>query len=175
MNPLTHCITLALLASLVIACSPKASAPAPAAQELTGTETGHYCGMLLSNHRGPKAHIFVAGREQPFWFSSVTDMFSFTFLPEEPKTIVAIYVNDMGRANWDKPEAGTWIDARSAWYVVGSSAIGGMGHSEIVPFADRQSADLFTLDYGGEIVRFEDVEAEQVLASPDTSHHPMHH
>ena len=37
--------------------------------------------------------------------------FAFTFLPDEPKSVVALYVNDMGQANWDSPEAGTWIDA----------------------------------------------------------------
>ena len=79
--------------------------------------------MVLVEHPGPKAQIFLAGRADPLWFTQVRDAIAFTRLPEEPRDITAIWVNDMGRAtNWEAPEAGAWADARSAWFVIASAA-----------------------------------------------------
>ena len=49
------------------------------------------------------------------------------------------------------------IDARSAWYVIGSDVLGPMGH-ELVPLASEADAQAFLQDHqGGEIVRFADI------------------
>ena len=64
--------------------------------ELTASAIGHYCGMNLLEHSGPKGQIILASRKEPVWFSSARDAISFTMLPEEPKDIRAIYVSDMG-------------------------------------------------------------------------------
>jgi FAD:protein FMN transferase len=51
----------------------------------------------------------------------VRDTIAFTRLPEEPKDIAAIYVNDMGQAQTgQQPEPGTWTEARDAWFVIES-------------------------------------------------------
>ena len=103
-----------------------------AAQELSREAIGHYCNMIVADHLSPKGQKYVADSDQPVWFSSVRDTIAFTLLPEEPKNIAAIYVNDMGRASWESPEPETWIEARSAWYVIESSRRGGMGAPEPV-------------------------------------------
>ena len=104
---------------------------APPAVELTTSVVGHYCGMNVLEHSGPKAQIILASRKEPVWFSSARDAFSFTMLPEEPKDIRAIYVSDMGKApSWDKPGSTNWIDAKSASFVLGSRMKGGMGADE---------------------------------------------
>jgi copper chaperone NosL len=52
------------------------------------------------------------------------------------------------------------IDAREAYYVIGSTVLGPMGH-ELVPFATRDDAEEFVRDHSGvRILRFEDVTAE---------------
>ena len=49
------------------------------------------------------------------------------------------------------------IDARTAWYVIGSDTLGPMGH-ELVPLASREDAEGFMADHAGKrILRFEDV------------------
>jgi len=54
----------------------------------------------------------------------------------------------------------TKIDARQAFYVVGSDVIGPMGH-ELVPLASRQEAEEFTQDHGGRrILTFDEVDGE---------------
>jgi nitrous oxide reductase accessory protein NosL len=49
------------------------------------------------------------------------------------------------------------IDARAAWFVVGSDVLGPMGH-ELVPLASAEDAEEFLADHRGRmILRFEDV------------------
>lgn len=158
------------LATLLLAgCERAAPAdPPPLAAEVPDDATGHYCGMLLSNHEGPKGQIHLESREDPIWFSSVRDTIAFLRLPEEARDVSAVYVNDMGAAqNWAHPEAGTWVDARSAWYVVESAMIGGMGAPEAVPFATQPAADGFRGQHGGRVVRLDDIPDDYVLGPVD--------
>ena len=73
------------------------------------------------------------------------DTIAFTLSAEEPKNIVAMYVNDMTNADWDNPGVDNWIDARNAWYVLGSNVSGGMGAPEAVPFSTKEKAALFAV------------------------------
>ena len=51
----------------------------------------------------------------------------------------------------------TRIDAREAFYVVGSDTLGPMGH-ELVPFETQEDAEEFMKDHAGErILKFKDV------------------
>lgn len=157
------------LAMLMLAACDKAApvAPPPPA-EVSDEATGYYCGMLLVDHEGPKGQIHLASRSGPIWFSSVRDTIAFLRLPEEAKDVVAVYVNDMGRArNWDQPEAGTWVDARAAWFVVDSSMRGGMGAPEAVPFATETAAESFRARHGGRVVRLDDIPDAYVLGPVD--------
>jgi copper chaperone NosL len=131
---------------------------------LTREAIGHYCGMALVEHPGPKGQILLRGREAPVWFSSARDTIAFTLLDEEPKAIRAIYVSDMAKApSWDAPGATNWVDARQAWFVLGSDRRGGMGAEEAVPFSDQAAAERFAAEHGGRAVRLADVPRDWVL------------
>jgi copper chaperone NosL len=120
--------------------------------------------MALAEHSGPKGQIFLTSRKEPVWFSSVHDTIVFTLLPEEPKDIAAIYVTDIGKtSNWDSPEPGTWIDAKKAWFVIGSGRTGGMGGAELVPFDQEKDAQNFAAREGGRVVRFDQIPRDYVL------------
>jgi copper chaperone NosL len=135
---------------------PPAAAPPP--QEVSQAVTAQFCGMSLAEHAGPKGQIFVRDKAAPFWFASVRDTIAFLRLPEMPKDVVAVYVNDMGRAhNWQQPEAGTWIDARRALYVIGSRQRSGMDTDEAVPFGDPAAAQRFAAANGGRVVPLADI------------------
>jgi copper chaperone NosL len=154
----------ALIFLLLSACgeeAPQSRAPGP--QEPSREATGYYCNMIVVDHPGPKAQIFLDTAEAPIWFTSVRDAIAFTRLPEEPKNVAAIYVNDMSAGPWESPAPGSWIDAESAWYVIGSARRGGMGAPEAVPFADRSEAVAFAAEHGGEVVSFEAIPQDYVL------------
>jgi len=150
---------LAALAALAIiaGCSKQDARIVPAAHTLTADATGHYCGMLLSEHAGPKGQILLEGQDTPVWFTSVRDTLTFLALPEEAKTIVAVYVSDMAKApSWDQPGADNWILAANAVYVVGSDQQAGMGGAEAVPFSSDAAAQAFVGQHHGRILHFED-------------------
>lgn len=158
---------------LLAACGEEqqASAP-PAPHEVTDEAIGHYCGMALAEHSGPKGQAILQSRDEPVWFSSARDAIAFTKLPEEPKDIAAIYVTDMAAVkDWDHPEPGTWVDARRAWYVIGSTRKGGMGGDEAVPFGQEQAARHFAEAHGGEVVAFDAVPESYVLGGSGHSGH----
>lgn len=162
MRPVMQWVRAGLVAALLAGCD-KAEVTVPPPAALSADAAGYYCGMRVTEHAGPKGQIFVAGVAAPFWFTSVRDAIAFTRLPEEPKQITAIYVNDMGGADWERPDDSTWIDARQAWYVVGSSRTGGMGVSELVPFSQRDDAERFAASYGGRVLPFDQIPDDSVL------------
>ena len=152
-----------LVATLTWACSERQPTAVLAPQELTRDDVGYFCGMTVLDHKGPKGQVFLTDRQQPLWFTSVRDTIAFTLLPGEPKNIAAIYVTDIGRASWDQPESGTWIDARKAFYVVGSDRVGGMQTPEVVPFDTGEGAKLFIKQHGGELYVFDTIPRENIL------------
>jgi copper chaperone NosL len=148
------------------ACEQDVAEAPPKPNELTADAVGHYCGMTVLEHAGPKGQIILASRTDPVWFSSARDAVAFTMLPEEPKDIRAIYVSDMAKApTWDNPGQGNWIDARKAFFVIGSSVKGGMGAPETIPFSQRSEAARFSADKGGRVVTFDEIPRDYVLGS----------
>jgi copper chaperone NosL len=159
----------ALLGLLSIAgCKPeKPDAALPPPREITDASIGQFCGMSLSEHAGPKGQIFVRDLPDPYWFATVRDAFAFAMLPEMPKAIAAIYVNDMARAqNWDQPEPGTWVEAHDASYVIRSHRLSGMQTDEAIPFGDGATAQRFVEANGGRVVRFADMPRDYILTTP---------
>lgn len=160
-------------ATLFAGCDQTTVKEPPKPQEISDTSIGHFCGMQLWEHPGPKGQIFVFGKQEPVWFASVRETFAFTMLPEEPKTISAIYVSDMGMAtNWERPEPGTWIDAKHAHYVIGSRRRVSMGVDDVVPFGEEAQAKRFAAENGGRVVSFGDMPENFILQYGDTD--PAH-
>ncbi|MDT3679206.1 MAG: nitrous oxide reductase accessory protein NosL [Burkholderiaceae bacterium] len=143
---------------------PTSRAPTP--NEVLAEATGYYCGMLLADHEGPKGQVHLVGRASPLWFSSVRDTLAFLRLPEEPRDITAVYVNDMARAkNWAQPEPGAWVEAREAWFVIGSDRAGGMGAPEAIPFSREDVAQAFVAQHGGKVARLDGIPDDYVLGA----------
>lgn len=143
----------------------KEAPPAPLA--LTSAAIGRYCGMNVLEHSGPKGQVILDARiPEAVWFSSARDALAFTMLPEEPKDYAAVYVSDMAKApSWEEPGETNWIEAKSAFYVIGSAMRGGMGTQETVPFSTREAASGFALKNGGRVVAFDEVPQDYVLGA----------
>lgn len=161
-------ILIALLASITFTagCTKSESqAGKPQAIALTEEAAGHYCQMVILEHQGPKAQAHLAGLHAPLWFSQVRDGIAYLKSPEQSAELLVLYVNDMGAAiSWDEPGPDNWIDAQSAYFVVGSDAIGGMGAPELAPFSDPSKAEDFARRRGGDVLKLKDIPVETVLS-----------
>ncbi|MGE5157791.1 MAG: nitrous oxide reductase accessory protein NosL, partial [Gemmatimonas sp.] len=60
-----------LVPFLLAGCNERQAATIPPPHKMTAEAIGHYCGMNLFEHRGPKGQILVASLIEPVWFSSV--------------------------------------------------------------------------------------------------------
>lgn len=136
---------------------------------LTAETTGYYCQMNLTEHPGPKGQVHLEGLPgAPLFFSQARDAIAYARMPEQSHPILAIWVSDMGAtgATWDQPGAANWTDAKTAFFVMGSDMVGGMGAAELVPFADRAKADAFVARHGGVVMTLDEIPDEAVIA-PD--------
>ncbi len=151
-------ITLPLiLVVLLIGCK-QTSAPVVAQEITTGTSCS-LDGMTLADFPGPKAQIHYATGE-PDFFCDTMEMFSIYLQPEQKKNITGMYTQDMGKANWEKPQ-GSWIDAKTAFYVFGSKKTGSMGPT-LAAFASQDNANKFAAEFGGKVLNFSQVTPEIV-------------
>jgi copper chaperone NosL len=111
-------------------------------------------GMLLRDYPGPKAQIHY-GEAPPEFFCDTVEMFAMVLNPEQARRVEAVYTQDMGRADWNNPR-GNWIDAKTAFYVEGSSLKGSMGPT-FAAFARQADAEAFARKNGGRVLKFSDV------------------
>ncbi len=155
---------------ILAACGPDDVADIPKPVNLTQEASGYFCNMTVVDHPGPKAHAFVKGSTVPFWFTSARDAVAFAMLPESANAIAAIYVTDMGTVPiWEDAAKGEWIEARTAYYVIGSSKRGGMGAPEAVPFAEEADAKSFKAKFGGQVLSYSDIPRDYVLDANQTA------
>lgn len=169
MKPLFQVATLGILVALAGCKEDAIDASLPAPLTLTEEAAGHYCQMVILEHDGPKAQVFLDGMDNPLWFSQVRDGVAYLKSPEQSHEILGLYVNDMAKAkNWTEPGADNWILAREAFFVVGSSARGGMGAPEVVPFGTQEAAKAFATQKGGNILELEDIPISAVLGPIET-------
>lgn len=154
----------------------------PDPRPITAEAVGHYCSMNLIEHDGPKGQIFVRGRSDPLWFSTIRQTLAYTIMPDSPKGLDVIYVTDMAVVqNMRQPEPGSWMDARDAYYVTESSFAGGMGSEDPLPFSDLEKAKAFTTAHGGKILTFNEIPEDYILyydmfelqSGGETAHAPM--
>lgn len=165
-----HAGVALLIALLALAACGKqdGSGDAVAPREI---EPGTSCaldGMLLADYPGPKAQIHYADRGDPDWFCDTVEMFHVYLSPEQVRAVRAIYVQDMGKAAWDKP-LGQWIDARQAYFVVGSKKHGSMGPT-LASFAQQVDAEKFAAEHGGKVYPFSGITADMSVLDGGALH-----
>ena len=86
-------------------------------------------------------------------------MFAVYLNPEQRKRVVAVFAQDMGKADWNRPE-GHWIDAKGALYVLAAPVTVRWARPSR-PLAVRRTAG-FVKKHGGNVLRFESVTLNMV-------------
>lgn len=119
-----------------------------------GKDACPVCGMLVAKYPNWAATI-VYKDGHAHHFDGAKDFFKFWFNPGKyaaghtREQMASLWVTDF--YNLQR------IDARSAWYVVGSDVPGPMGH-EFVPLASQADAEDFQKEHKGKrILRFEQI------------------
>lgn len=113
-------------------------------------------GMILKDFPGSKAQIqYTEGA--PDFYCDLMELFAVLQAPEHKRRVAAIYVQDMGKADWASP-SGNWIAAKDALYVVGSRKQGSMGPT-LGAFSDAGTAAAFAQKEGGRVLPFGQITA----------------
>ncbi|MGE5894570.1 MAG: nitrous oxide reductase accessory protein NosL [bacterium] len=119
------------------------------------------CGMFVAKYPDWIAQVVFKDGTYAF-FDGPKDMFTYClnlqkYSPSRSESdIVSTYVTEYYSLKM--------IDARKASYVIGSDTYGPMG-KELIPFADRQSAEEFMKDHKGKNVLVFDQVTPDVLKS----------
>jgi nitrous oxide reductase accessory protein NosL len=114
------------------------------------------CGMFV--HKYPKWAAKIEytkeGIQEYAVFDGVKDMMKFYFNPAKWGSYEGIKLLKSSVTDYYTNKA---VTAQKAFYVVGSDVYGPMG-KELIPFADKASAETFSADHGGkQILTFDEI------------------
>lgn len=130
----------------------------------------HVCGMIIDEFPGPKGEVVEpAGVKK---FCSTAEMLGWWLQPENHHGNARLYVHDMGRSSWESPDDSHLIDAKNAFYVIGTQLKGSMG-VVLASFSQQQAAEQLAADKGGRVLRF--YEIDRKLLQQQTAMSPMTH
>ena len=161
----TRRLCLRSLTALPVAFFLARNLPAEERPEIKKSDRCPVCGMFV--YKYPKWVGQIVFRDgSSYFYDGAKDLFKHYFdvakyTPgKSRKDITAIYVTDYYEVEL--------IEAKSAYYVIGSDVLGPMGH-ELLPFRDMESAQEFMEDHEGKkILHFQDVNTD-VIQSLDAS------
>jgi nitrous oxide reductase accessory protein NosL len=113
------------------------------------------CGMFVYKYPKWATQIFYGDKH--YSFDGVKDMMKYYFLHQEgiTKMVVTDYYSQRA------------IDAKQAFFVLGSDVYGPMG-AELIPFSTQKSANTFSLDHkGAKILHFDAITKEEIKKLDD--------
>jgi copper chaperone NosL len=142
-------LTVALLLSLWTALAVAQMPPKPGPKDSCPV-----CGMLVSKYTNWVATI-VYKDGHAHHFDGAKDMFKFWF---DPPKYASGHNRDMIASIWVTDYYGLQkVDARKAFYVIGSDVLGPMGH-EFVALASKADAEDFVKEHKGkQVLTFDQV------------------
>lgn len=115
------------------------------------------CGMFVAKY--PKWAALINVDAKHYYFDGVKDMMKFYIFdvdfPYDRNKIIQIQVTDFYTLQA--------LDAKQAFYVIGSDVYGPMGN-ELIPFLSKKAAENFMRDHRGEkIIRFDEISPKLVM------------
>jgi nitrous oxide reductase accessory protein NosL len=140
---------LLLLAVALTAWADPVQTPDPGVED-----TCPVCGMFVAKYPEWIATLVYADGHAHH-FDGAKDLFK--YLLDMPRWAPGHRSEDIETIGVTEYYGLSRIDARKAWYVIGSDVLGPMGH-ELIPLATAGDAEEFMRDHAGKrILRFEDV------------------
>ncbi|XKU40582.1 nitrous oxide reductase accessory protein NosL [Pseudomonas [fluorescens] ATCC 17400] len=161
-----------LLSLLLVGCDkPVAAGVGDGPVAFHPADECHVCGMVISEFPGPKGQVVEQGVAKKK-FCSTAEMLGWWLQPENHHAQSKLYVHDMGRSHWDTPDDAHLIDAKTAYYVLGTGLKGAMG-VVLASFAEQAVAQKVAADTGGRVLRFEEIDLA-LLRQPSGMAHSGH-
>lgn len=133
----------------------------PAPVHIESGDDCHVCGMTITRFAGPKGEVITEKEQTVHKFCSTRDMFAWVLQPENVMRKHTLYVHDMSQTEWASPDDTALIDAREAFYVVGSERKGAMGQT-LASFSTEAAAQDFMMEYGGEVLQHDGITLEHL-------------
>lgn len=136
--------------------NPASGLPLQAARPVPADVRCPVCGMYPARSPDWAAQVIFANGDAQF-FDSPLSLFMYLgdvarYSPgRSADEIVAHYVTDV--------PSRSWVDARSAFYVNGSTAKGPMRAGNLPAFASQDAARQFAVQRGGKVLAYADVDA----------------
>lgn len=121
----------------------------------------HLCGMIIKNYPGPKGENYSTGSDTAKKFCSTRDLFAYILQPENIRQVKEVYVHDMAKTPWEAPGDEHFIDARKAWFVIGSTQKGAMGNT-LASFSEKSDAEAFIKEFGGTLHIFDEITIDMI-------------
>lgn len=151
-------LSLGLFLAFTVGCSEQTEQQVMVQQavKIEQADSCHLCGMTISNFPGPKGESYTVNQGNINKFCSTRDLFGFILQPENKRQVREIYVHDMSKTPWGQPNDEHFIDAKQAWFVIGSSKTGAMGQT-LGSFSDKSDAETFVQEFGGQLYQFDDI------------------
>lgn len=145
--------------TILTSCSPKKT-KLPPPRKVTSTTTSKLCGMFLKQYPGPEAQIIYRSGKT-YFFCDTVELFEWIHLKSVAVRVpLVMYVQDMAHNSWTHPE-NRFVNAKNAYYAVGSKRIGCMGHT-FVSFSNQKAANKFIKKYGGKIYKFNEITLKMI-------------
>lgn len=160
-------IALAIATTTLMSCSEKTDQD-QILHKAVIMESGdecHLCGMLITRFDGPKGEVFRKEQgDQVFKFCSTLDMFSYYLDPENKRNVAQMLVHDMSKMPWGSNSIDDkyFIEAKTAWYVVGSEKTGAMGKT-LASFSQQSDAAAFAKEFGGQVLSFKEINLDALM------------
>ena len=150
-------LSIVLLAVLPALSACTAKPVEPAAPEIHyGEDLCSDCGMIINDPRFAASYAAEQeeGSFQTFIFDDIGDMLNHM---QQNLTLTAVgwWVHDY--------ESEEWIDATSAWYVVGDQIKTPMNHG-MAAFGTREAAEALAAEVGGAVLDWDKVRVEHALS-----------
>lgn len=120
-------------------------------------DTCPVCGMFVALYPQWTATVLYQDGHAHH-FDGAKDLFK--YLHDMPKWAPGHRAEDIARIGVTEYYSVSRMDARQAWFVIGSDVLGPMGH-ELIPFGSEEDAKEFMKDHDGKrILRFDQVTPE---------------
>jgi len=144
---------------LLVVCSQSVSAGPVDTPSPAPTDTCPVCGMFVAKY--PEWIATVLYRDgHAHHFDGAKDLFK--YLLDMARWAPGHRAEDIATIGVTEYYGVTRIDARAAWYVIGSDVLGPMGH-ELIPLETTEDAEEFLRDHSGtRVLRYQEVTPERL-------------